>query len=99
MMVGLVTLLSACTTLGTDFDPEQARKIRRGMTRDQVIAIMGEPPSQVEGTNDWRLTWVWEEADVISFGARMKRVTVTFDHRGRADNVPPDGIVPYTDFY
>jgi hypothetical protein len=63
------------------------------MTRDEVIAIMG-PPSQEEGTNDWRLTWVWGEADVISFGARMKRVTVTFDDQGRADNVPAGGIVP-----
>lgn len=98
-LAGVCVVLSACTTIGTDFDPDQARKIRRGMTRSEVVAIMGSPPSEVEGTNDWRLTWIWQESDVVSFGARTKRVTVTFDERGRVDNAPPEGIVPYSDFY
>lgn len=86
--------LSACSTLGTDFEENNALKIRKGMTREEVIAVMGAPPSTVEGTNDWRLTWIFTVSDPISFGSRSKRVTVTFDDRGKAEGVPPGGIVP-----
>lgn len=86
--------LSACSTLGTDFEENNALKIRKGMTREEVIAVMGTPPSTVEGTNDWRLTWIFTVSDPISFGSRSKRVTVTFDDRGKAEGVPPGGIVP-----
>jgi len=89
-----VITLSGCSTLGTDFEENNALKIRKGMTRDEVIAVMGSPPSAVEGTNDWRLTWVYTVSDPISFGSRSKRVTVTFDDRGQAEGVPPGGIVP-----
>lgn len=89
-----VTVLSACSTLGTDFEENNALKIRNGMTREEVIGVMGSPPSQVEGTNDWRLTWIYTISDPISFGSRSKRVTVTFDDRGKAEGVPPGGIVP-----
>ncbi len=86
--------LSACSTLGTDFEENNSLKIRKGMTREEVIAVMGTPPSTVEGTNDWRLTWIFTISDPISFGSRSKRVTVTFDDRGKAEGVPPGGIVP-----
>ena len=86
--------LSAGSTLVTDFEENNALKIRKGMTREEVIAVMGTPPSTVEGTNDWRLTWIFTISDPISFGSRSKRVTVTFDDRGKAEGVPPGGIVP-----
>lgn len=93
LVLGLVSL-SGCSTLGTDFEENNALRIRRGMTREEVIAVMGSPPSEVEGSNDWRLTWVFTVSDPISFGSRSKRVTVTFDDRGKAEGVPPGGIVP-----
>ena len=91
--LGMATLCG-CSTLGTDFEESHALKIRKGMTREEVIATMGSPPSEVEGTNDWRLTWIYTVSDPISFGSRSKRVTVTFDDRGHAEGVPPGGIVP-----
>jgi outer membrane protein assembly factor BamE (lipoprotein component of BamABCDE complex) len=94
LLILWVMALSGCSTLGTDFEENNALKIRKGMTRDEVIAVMGSPPSEVEGTNDWRLTWIFTVSDPISFGSRSKRVTVTFDDRGKAEGVPPGGIVP-----
>jgi outer membrane protein assembly factor BamE (lipoprotein component of BamABCDE complex) len=94
LILWVLIVLSGCSTLGTDFEENNALKIRKGMTRDEVIAVMGSPPSQVEGTNDWRLTWIYTVSDPISFGSRSKRVTVTFDDRGKAEGVPPGGIVP-----
>ena len=91
--LGMATLCG-CSTLGTDFEESHALKIRKGMTREEVIATMGSPPSEVEGTNDWRLTWIYTVSDPISFGSRSKRVTVTFDDQGHAEGVPPGGIVP-----
>ncbi len=93
LMLGMATICG-CSTLGTDFEESHALKIRKGMTREEVIATMGSPPSEVEGTNDWRLTWIYTVSDPISFGSRSKRVTVTFDDRGHAEGVPPGGIVP-----
>ena len=94
LLILWVMALLGCSTLGTDFEENNALKIRKGMTRDEVIAVMGSPPSEVEGTNDWRLTWIYTVSDPISFGSRSKRVTVTFDDRGKAEGVPPGGIVP-----
>lgn len=94
LLVLMLLDFQGCTTLGIDFDETRASRIRSGMTRDEVLAVMETPPSSVEGADPWRLTWFYSVADPISFGTRSKRVSVTFDQRGRAEGVPANGLVP-----
>lgn len=84
-------LFGGCTTLGEDFDDERAAQIHQGMTRDQVIAVMGSPPSQVEGNDSGRLVWLYAVADPIGFGVTSKRLAVSFDHQGLSEPVPKGG--------
>lgn len=45
VMIWLVSLnLPGCTTLGDDFALENAAKVTNGMTREQVITVMGLEP-------------------------------------------------------
>ncbi len=79
---------TGCTSLGETFDAEQASKIRNGMHRDEVIAIMGSEPSKVEGSDPWKTVWIFSVADPISFGTRTERVSFTFDENNRLYGLP-----------
>jgi outer membrane protein assembly factor BamE (lipoprotein component of BamABCDE complex) len=84
-------LLHACSTIGEDFEWDRARQIRNGMTREEVIAIMGSPPSDVEGGDHGKLIWLFSSADPLD--VHFKRVSFTFDEQGKLYGIPKEGIV------
>ena len=86
--VAVFIALAGCSLLGDPFDAEQASKIRNGMSREQVIAIMGSEPSTVEGSDPWKLVWIFSIADPISVGTRTERVSFTFDENNRLYGLP-----------
>lgn len=91
----LFMVLTGCTSLGETFDAEQASKIRNGMSRQEVIAIMGSEPSTVEGSDPWKSVWLFTVADPFSFGTRTERVSFTFDENHRVYGLPrTQGLVP-----
>lgn len=91
----LFMVLTGCTSLGEPFDAEQASKIRNGMSRQEVIGIMGSEPSTVEGSDPWKSVWIFTVADPISFGTRTERVSFTFDENNRVYGLPKtQGLVP-----
>jgi hypothetical protein len=62
---------------------QEAQRVRPGMTKAQVVAILGEPRNRVGEPNGERLTF-W------SFDTRQQvtaRVYVTFDNRGNVIDV------------
>lgn len=83
----LGAVLAGCATIGQDFDSDRARLLRKGMSRETVVAVIGEAPSSVEGKDSWRLVWLYAEADPIGFGVTEKRLSVSFDAKGRADRI------------
>lgn len=83
--------LAGCATIGSDFEADRARQLRKGMSREAVVTLMGVPPVQVEGGDSWRLVWLYAEADPIGFGVTQKRLSVTFDAQGRADRITVTG--------
>ena len=84
-------LLAACSTIGEDFEWDRARQIRNGMTREEVIAIMGSPPSDVEGGDHGKLIWLFSSADPLD--VHFKRVSFSFDDQGKLYGIPKEGIV------
>ena len=96
LLQGLIFMVvTGCTSLGETFDAEQASKIRNGMSREEVIAIMGSEPSRVEGADPWKSVWIFTIADPISFGTRTERVSFTFDENNRVYGLPKtQGLVP-----
>ena len=84
------SLLAACSTVGDDFQLDHARQIRNGMTREEVIAIMGSPPSDVEGGDHGKLIWLFSSADQLV--VHFKRVSFSFDDQGKLYGIPKEGI-------
>lgn len=84
-------LLAACATLGDHFERENARRVRNGMTREEVIRIMGSPPSTVEGTDPSKLVWLYATSDPMTYS--MNRITIRFDEYGKSYGIPKDGII------
>ena len=84
-------LLAACATLGDSFDRENARRVRNGMTREEVIRIMGSPPTTVEGTDPSKLVWLYATSDPMTYS--MNRITIRFDEYGKSCGIPKDGII------
>jgi len=70
-------ILSACVYSGPDFSMEDARKVKPGMTEEQVKNILGPPNGTFVDTAGE--TWTWThikaipgKADIKSFVARFK---------------------------
>lgn len=83
----LAGMLGGCAA-GTDFTWENARKIRPGMTAEEVHSLMGRP-YMVRTVGD-RTIWTWSHA--TSFGG-AKALAVSFDKDGKIIEAPriPDG--------
>lgn len=90
-IVVMTAILTGCSTLGDDFELERARQIKNGMTREAVIAIMGSPPSEVEGGDHGKLIWLYSTADPLN--VHLKRLSFTFDDQGKLYGLPKAGII------
>lgn len=63
----LALVLSGCA--GTSFTYDEARKVKVGMTEDQVTQIMG-PPYSVVSRADGQM-WVWSHANGMTGASRV----------------------------
>lgn len=63
----LALVLAGCA--GTNFSYDDARKVKVGMTEDEVTQIMG-PPYSVVSRADGQM-WVWSHANGMSGASRV----------------------------
>ncbi|KAF2395376.1 outer membrane protein assembly factor BamE domain-containing protein [Pseudomonas frederiksbergensis] len=63
----LAMVLSGCA--GTDFSYDEARRVKVGMTEDQVTQIMG-PPYSVVSRADGQM-WIWSHANGMTGASRV----------------------------
>jgi hypothetical protein len=82
--------LPACSSIGTHFELANAAKVRNGMSRQQVIEVMGSEPSDIEGSDRGHLIWLYSTAGVMS--THLQRVSFALDEQGRVYGIPKDGI-------
>ena len=85
------SLIAGCSGLGDAFEFDHASRVRNGMTREEVIAIMGSSPATVEGTDPGKLTWIDAAADPLNY--YYAKVSFTFDEHGRVYGIPEPGRI------
>jgi outer membrane protein assembly factor BamE (lipoprotein component of BamABCDE complex) len=92
-----IIVLMGCASAGQYFTIDSANKIKNGMTRDEVVAIMGTKPYQI---TDQGKTFVWSYAQVGATGRMESRaVKFSFDEKGKTYGVPDDGAYGDTQKY
>ena len=87
----------SCVSAGHKFTIQQANKITNGMTREEVIAIMGSKPNTV---TDATKTFIWSYANVNFIGTMKSRtVKISFDENGKSYGIPKEGVFGNTEKY
>lgn len=90
-------LIAGCASAGQKFSIESANTVTNGMTREQVIEVMGSKPSTV--TNQGKV-FVWSYAKVgILGGTSSRAVKFQFDDDGKTFGIPPGGVYGDTSKY
>ena len=80
--------LVGCAT-NTFFTETDADHVTNGMTRDQVIAIMGGPPVQTE---DQGRTLTWSYSYPNAMMTHSDRVAFRFGPDGKTYGIPVNGV-------
>ena len=86
--VGLAALLLAgCVSMGTDYDPAAVDRLQVGMTKAQVIQMLGQP-NQVVTNSDGTSRMIWVHSTGSMLGAKARSVGLPFDRNGKLTDVP-----------
>ena len=69
--------LAGCASAGTNYDPVKAASVQPGMSRDEVVAMLGAP-NAVSTMPDGRQVMVWTHADVNGFTGKSQSRSVSY---------------------
>lgn len=73
--------------MGTSYDPAAVEQLRVGMTKAEVIQMLGRP-NQVITNSDGSERLVWVHSTGSMFGANARSVGLPFGPDGRLTDVP-----------
>jgi len=80
-------LLAGCISMGTNYDVAAVDRLQVGMTKAQVIGLLGQP-NQVVTNADGSERLVWVHSTGSMFGANARSVGLPFGPDGRLTDVP-----------
>lgn len=84
LLLALAVCISACA--GTPFKWSDARRVEPGMSKSQVVSMLGNPTRVATIPNDaTRYVWVW----VNTLAGSSKSLSVDFDKTGKVIKAPP----------
>ena len=87
VLLGAAALVSGCVSMGTNYDPAAVAKLQPGMTRSEVVALLGKPNSIATAADgSEQLLWVHSKGSM--FGATARSVTLPFGTDGRLIQAP-----------
>lgn len=89
--------LMGCASAGQYFTVNDANRVTNGMTREEVIAIMGTNPYQITGQGK-RFVWSYAEVDLLG-STKSRAVPFTFDDNGKTYGIPEGGMFGDTQKY
>lgn len=82
-----VVVLTACA-VGSPFKWNDARRIQPGMSKEQVVGILGKP-MQVSTTNDLT-TYVWVQVDQFTMASKSLRIDFKDDKAVSVPTIPAE---------
>jgi hypothetical protein len=83
----LLFSVSGCVSVGTNYSEAAATQLQPGMTRAEVVRLLGKPNSIVT-LSDGREQLGWVHSTGSMFGAKARSLTLPFDQDGRLLQVP-----------
>jgi hypothetical protein len=92
----LIAIETGCSSIGREFDFANAKRIKNGMSREEVIEIMGSEPDNIEGDDPGKLVWL--SSSSTSFTLNMRRVRLNLDENGKVYGIPKEGIEESSNF-
>lgn len=79
--------LAACVSMGTNYDAAAVDRLRVGMTKAEVVQLLGQP-NQVVNNSDGTQRFVWVHSTGSMLGANARSVGFPFGLDGRLTDVP-----------
>lgn len=80
-------MLAGCVSMGTNYDVAAVGRLQVGMTKAEVISLLGQPNQAVSNADgSERLVWVHSTGSM--FGANARSVGLPFGPDGRLTDVP-----------
>ncbi len=94
VIIALAIALSGYASYGSYFKMTDANRIRNGMTREQVVDILGEEPYSINGDGTL-MVWSWAWVNGLTGATESRALTVHFDANGHVVDVPEGGLAKY----
>ena len=85
--IGAALMCAGCVSMGTDYDVAAVDRLEVGMTKQQVIQMLGQP-NQVIDYQDGTQRLVWVHSTGSAFGAKSRSVGLPFSADGTLTDVP-----------
>jgi len=82
----LILMLASCASFGTRVTPEMASKIKPGLTKAEVRAILGNPQMDMPiygGGTQWTYTYSHAQSFLFATSGNMSQFIVKFDRKGK----------------
>lgn len=89
--IAAAVLLAGCVSMGTNYDVAAVDRLQVGMSKAEVIALLGQP-NQVVTNSDGSERLVWVHSKGSMFGANARSVGLPFGPDGRLTDVPQRSV-------
>lgn len=84
-------ILAGCASSGSKFSMSAANQVTNGMTREEVIRVMGSKPTTVAQQGKV-MVWSHVRANGFTGSAKSLAVKFSFDDDGKTYGVPEGGV-------
>jgi hypothetical protein len=85
--IAAAVLLAGCVSMGTNYDPNAVDRLQVGMTKAQVIQMLGQP-NQIVTLAGGGQKLIWVHSTGSMFGAEARSVGLPFGADGLLLEVP-----------
>lgn len=87
LILAAALMLAACVSMGTNYDPAAVDRLRVGMTKAEVVQLLGQP-NQVITNSDGTERLIWVHSTGSMLGANARSVGLPFGPDGRLADIP-----------